>query len=124
MNKKIFTIILLILSIITVTGCGKKDKYSDKIKSFKYSFGSFNGGYIDYEIYKSDKKTMIKIEGYNGKDIKIEKEIPESDLEEISKIILDKKIYNWNKFDESDNMILDGNSFSLNVVYNNDESIG
>lgn len=119
--KKILLNILIIIMALTITGCGKKSVIKSEIKSeinsFSYNYGSYNGGYYNYSITTNDNKVTLIAEGYNGVELNINKEIDNVYLEQLSKIINNNKIYEWDGFDKRDNSILDGYSFELIINY-------
>ena len=123
MKKKILVGFLVIVGLLTLTGCGKGKKIDSEITSFNYNFGSYNGGYYSYTITDDSNKVTYIATGSNGVDLNINKEIDRSYLEQLAKIINDKKIYNWNNFNKKDDGVLDGYSFGLVVSYKNGERI-
>jgi len=117
-------VILVIAVIVILTRYAGKDtknknkkSYDGEIVGIEYSYGSYHGGYREYEIYIKNDKTYLVAKGGNGIDLNINKRIDNSVLEDISEIIEDNKIYKWYGFDKSDKHILDGYSFSLIVKY-------
>ena len=88
-----------------------------KIQRFAFAFGSFHGGYYDYEIFWADEKLIFTAEGHNGIELNIYGEIDSSVLDDISNILIRYNAYKWNEFSQSNNSILDGYSFSLKVLY-------
>lgn len=132
MKAKVLTIIsVLILIAATATSIilvinnkNKEIKPNDDIntptaaiKSFHYNYGSYNGGYHYYSIEEDDGKMMINGAGGNGVELDINKEISDDRLEELSRIINDNKIYEWDGFNEDNDGILDGYSFELKIKY-------
>jgi hypothetical protein len=96
----------------------KKEDISEKeIKLFEYSYGSFFGGYYEYSISSEDKKMIFKAKGMNGVDLDIEKEITKDEIDDLLKLIVEEDLNSWNGFDKSDEDILDGYSFSLNIKF-------
>lgn len=90
---------------------------------FKYFFGSYNGGYYEYEIYKDGDKIIFTALGINGVDLDVKREVDYSVLYNIQDIIDDNNAFKWNGFNKRDTDILDGHSFSLLVEYDTDEEI-
>ena len=123
MRRRIGLIVLFIVSIFLITGCNSKEKVESNIISFTYGFGSFTGGYYKYKINVVDNKVMFNATGFNGVELDISKEIDSTYLIQLSNIINDNKIYEWDGFDKSDNSILDGYGFSLEISYENGETI-
>lgn len=124
MKKKILILIIVMLMIIS-TGCEKKEeeKYDGKIISFSYNYGGFSKGYYNYSIEVKDDKVIFEANGHNGVDLNINKEIDSSKLEELAKLINKEKIYEWNNFEEKKEGVLDGNSFSLTIKYDDGKTI-
>ena len=91
--------------------------------NFTYNYGSYNGGYYEYNIKNKNKKNIFTAKGYNGVNLNINKEIDEYYLEQLSKIIKETNIESWNGFNKKDNKILDGYSFNLKVEYKNGKTI-
>ena len=121
-NKKF--LILLIAGVLLFVGCGKtKEEYNGKVFSFSYSFGSYFDGYCDYNLNLINN--VVKYTAYcNGNDkSNIEKEVDKSYLDEIEKIIKDNNIADWNEFNKSDDDILDGYGFSLEIGYSDGKNI-
>ena len=116
-------ILLGLIIIMLMIGCGKGKEIKSDIVSFKYNYGGYNGGYYEYSIILEDDKAMFSANGSNGVDLYIDKEIDKSYFEKLAKVINDNKIYKWNGFDETDKNILDGYSFELIVKYKDDSTL-
>ena len=125
MRKNILKISLLsFIAFIFVTGCGNKAKYNGDITSFKYHFGSGEGSIYEYDINVNNGNVMFIAKGYAGaRNLNINKQIDGSYLKQLSIIIKDNNIDNWNKFDKSAEGLLDGYSFTLEVHYSDGKVI-
>lgn len=130
MKKSIIILITIILLTIMIIGTGifimnqtNNTREPKEIESFEYNYGSYNGGYRKYKIYMEDSKRYISANGNNSINFNIEREIDKSVFDDISKIISENKIYNWDGFDKSDPDILDGYSFKLKLKYIDGEEI-
>ena len=125
--KKYFMIgmvlILVIIGLLIFNRYNNKEIYDEDIISFEYSYGGYPGGYWDYKIYTENGKTYILARGMNGVDLNINKEIDKSILEDISKIVQENKIYEWNGFNKKSSFILDGYFFSLTIKYNDGKEV-
>jgi hypothetical protein len=99
------------------------DAPTAKIESFSYNYGSYHGGYHYYAIEEEDGKMMINGAGGNGVELSINREISDDKLEELSRIINDNKIYEWNGFNKSKDGILDGYDFKLEIKYKDGKEI-
>ena len=118
MKKTILLFLLIIGSFFVVVGCKEKEKPNESaIKSFSYHYGGYNSGYYDYTIKYEDDKLVFIASGANGVDLDIHTEIDKAKLEELAKLINDKKIYEWNGFARYDKDVYDGYGFSLRVIY-------
>ncbi len=103
---------------------GGREKIDSNIIEFSYEHGSYFGGYNEYHLYYTEEGIAhIEAIGYNGSELNIDKDIDESVFGEIEKIVNEQEIYKWDGFDESDNDILDGSSFSLKIMYKDGQSI-
>jgi hypothetical protein len=103
---------------------GDREIIDSNIIEFSYEHGSYFGGYNEYHLYYTEEGIAhIEAIGYNGSELNIDKDIDESVFGEIERIVNDQEIYKWDGFDESDNDILDGSSFSLKITYKDGQSI-
>ena len=103
---------------------GDREIIDSNIIEFSYEHGSYFGGYNEYHLYYTEEGIAhIEAIGYNGSELNIDKDIDESVFGEIEKIVNEQEIYKWDGFDESDNDILDGSSFSLKIMYKDGQSI-
>ena len=66
---------------------------------------------------------MINGVGGNGVELSINQEISDDKLEELSRIINDNKIYEWNGFGKSEDGILDGYTFELEIKYKDGKEV-
>lgn len=117
--KKIFLFVITLTLVIMIgVSIFNKDKesYDEDIVNFEYSFGGYPDGYWDYQIYMKNGKTYILAKGINGVDLNIDKEVDNSVLIDIAKIVKEYEIYNWNGFNKKSN-IVDGYTFSLTIKY-------
>lgn len=127
----IIVIILIISSYFCITYFEEYKKLkiledsilSSEIVNFKYDYGSYNGGYFEYEISKSNEKTIFTAHGLNGVDLDITTEVEPSTLDDILEIVKNENITSWNNFSKSNDDILDGYSFSLEIDFENGEKI-
>lgn len=113
-------------SILFLTGCLKKPVEIKKIKSFRYSYttGYAMYSYVVYEINLEDDKYIATIKE-NGKsdDEAIKIEISEDKVLELENILKDKRVGTWDGFNKSDQDVLDGDSFSLVIYFEDGTSI-
>ena len=126
--KKIFIFGLLVISVFLITGCNKSNEIKSDIVSFKYYYGGYHGGYYKYNISKVEDDIIFTAKGSNGIKLDgikldIDKKIDKSYLKELSKIINENKIYEWNGFNKHNKDVQDGYGFSIEVNYENGEVI-
>lgn len=121
MKKKICLLVIAVFSLFLFTGCNKKT--DSEVVKFSYNYGSYNGGYYEYAINKEGKKVIYTARGMNGVSLNKNKEISKSYLKKLTKVIDKNGIVIWNGFNKSNNGVLDGYGFSLNVEYANGEKI-
>lgn len=143
MSKKKTLLISLALFVVIVTAVGvilvthpfgsdskkdknkdeKKEKYIGDITYFSYSYGSFFGGYYDYELKSEDGKVYFIAKGLNGVDLDVQCEIDSSVMKQLQEIVDKYELSKWDGFNKSDDNIMDGDSFSLTITYENGEEI-
>lgn len=125
LKKKVIIVVIIVLLLIVggiyISRNKPEDPTSNNITSFKYSFGSFTGGYYDYEIDQDGNKYIFVATGGNGVDLDVNETIDQSFLDDIQEIIQRYKVKRWNGFNKSDDDILDGHSFSLLIGYDDYE---
>ena len=118
-------VLLLLVGSVVYLASRKIEKpdviNSSNIVSFKYSFGSFFGGYYDYEIYQDGNEYIFTATGSNGVDLDINETVDHSILDDIQEIIRKYNIKKWNGFNKSNDDVLDGHGFSLFVRYDDYE---
>ena len=117
MMKKLIALGIILLCF----GCTKK--IESDITSFTYTLGYGLGGSCTYIVEAKDEKAIYKINCYGMNTTEEEKEVDASYLKELQKIIDENEIYKWDGFDKSDDGVMDGSGFSLNVSYANGKSI-
>ncbi len=133
--KKVYVIIGLI--IIVLGGCcylifRNKNKINvnelevSNIKSFYfgYSNGYMINSNIRYELKIEDEKYIAKIKPYGVDDedeltIEVSKDI----MDKASEIFKKYEVNKWDGFNKSDHNVMDGDSFSLGIWFNDDKSI-
>ena len=111
----------ILLAIILIYSKGEVDKPNLTVFSFHY--GSYNAGYYNYDITKIGESYLYVAIGQNGVELDIEKEISSKDILKLEEIISNHNIKSWDKFDENDKTTLDGNSFSLQIIYKDNKQI-
>ena len=131
------SIMVLSVLILGMTGCGLVQKRpsqpdvsssegqpenlsSARILSISYEYGSYFGGYWEFDLSLDDGQVLFYAQGSNGIDLEIDGRIvPDSVFDELQNIITDNDIILWNGFSKQDTDILDGYGFALNIDYEN-----
>ena len=112
------------LSLLLLSGCAGSKAYEGSITDFSYHYGSYFGGYYDYDLVLQDDNTVLFTAiGGNGIELGITKEVDPAILEELSSVINDNHLEKWDGFSKSDSSILDGYSFSLIVKYDDERTL-
>ncbi len=122
-GKIILPTVLAILVIFLVYQFNNKRIAQSELKEFFYSFGSYHGGYWDYNIYPvvdefGEKRFRLRANASNGYYLDIDEYVDEKVLLDISKIVNENEIYKWNGFNFSNNNVLDGYGFRIELLYN------
>ena len=115
--KKFLLGFLAVFSVFALTGCKTKTEDYGAMKSFSFNYGGYNSGYKKYSITVTGSDVYYRATGANGVDLDVIKKIDSSYIEKIQKIINKYHVSEWDGFDERDDSVLDGNSFSLNIEY-------
>ena len=123
--KKLFYIGILIM-IGALSGCLKK---KIQIKDIEYLHFTYSEGYMAnaYSVYtlelKNEKYTVtIKPTGIPDEEKKTYT-IEKGKVKELENALNGTQLYTWNGFNKVDKGVLDGDSFSLNLKYNEGNSI-
>lgn len=111
-------IVLLLLPIL-------KEKKIEKISHlyFTYTSGYAAYSYTTYTLDCSDKCILtIKPEGVSDEE-KQTVEISKEKVKEIENKLNEYNVSRWNGFSKSDKYVLDGDSFSFNLDFNDNDKI-
>ena len=98
-------------------------RYDGNIVSFSFHCGSYFGGYGEYEIKNKGGELKFSARGYNGKDVNVDKTISGEYLDRIDAVLKKYDVASWDGFNESDDDVMDGHSFSLDVEYDTGATI-
>ena len=136
---KIKYIIIIGMIILTVIGgyclvkllnseenIKEEDLDVKKIKSFymTYSNGYAMNSYTRYRLFLKDEKYFVEIKPYDTPEEELlEKEVDIIVANKIIEILKKYKVNKWNGFDKTDQNVLDGDSFSLSIVLDEDKFI-
>lgn len=89
-----------------------------------YSTSTMMYGNVIYEIEYKDNKYNLHIKPNMIPDEEaIDTEISKEDMQKIEEILNKYKVYKWDGFQKSDKYVLDGNSFSFWVYFDEDKDI-
>jgi hypothetical protein len=126
MNKIIITIgiIVLVIVLILLLKPKKKTEINNiKSMSINYTTGTYIYADILYEIECSDKCiARFKPNGVSYEE-KNEKDIDKNTIKKIENVLNKYDVIKWNGFNQNDKNVLDGNSFSVNIKYNDNKTI-
>ena len=86
---------------------------------FNYTNGYFANADIEYEIKCEDTCTYLFKDIGIDYDDAITKEISVDSVKELESILNKNKVIRWNNFSAYDKDVLDGDSFTMNINYDN-----
>ena len=126
--------ILIVLTIIILLSIGgiiimfsikrKVDIVNITKLHLSYSTSTMMNGNVIYEIEYKDNKYNLHIKPNMVPDEEaIDTEISKEDILKIEEILNKYKVYKWDGFQKSDKYVLDGNSFSFWVYFDEDKDI-
>ena len=91
--------------------------------SYRYTSGYEINSDVSYDII-CDKKCRVSIKPYGkSKEEAITKTLSTSQVDELRSILVKYNIVSWDGFKKTDKDVLDGDSFSFYLKYNNDETV-
>ena len=123
--------IILILLVVLIGISFLLEIFRDKVEDYdvesitSMNFFYTNGYDMNADVrYKIDCKEICiaTIKPYHEED-SIEIEITNDVVDKLIKVFNKYEVAKWNKFNETDKNVLDGDSFSLSVTYNNNKYI-
>ena len=120
-------LLLIVIALVIALLLLPKSK-EKKIENITHLYFTYTSGYaIDsYATYTLDcnDECILKVKQLGDKEEEtIEVEIPKEKLSVIQSKLNEYHVSRWNGFHKSDRNVLDGDSFSLNIRINQDESI-
>lgn len=121
----LFLLLIISLLIVILLFSRIKEKRIENIKHlyFTYTSGYAMYSYATYELNCTDKCILIvKPNGVSDEE-KQEVEIPKEKLEEIANKLNEYHVSRWNGFNKNDKYVLDGDSFSFNLDYNEKDKV-
>lgn len=124
-------IILFIIILILLGGLVFMFSFKKKVNivnitklHLSYSTSTMMYGNVIYDIEYKDDKYNIHIKPNMVPDEEaIETEISKEDMLKVEEILNKYKVYKWDGFQKSDKYVLDGNSFSFYVYFDEDKDI-
>lgn len=130
MKKKLLIIIsvvllltLIVFAIFMIFANKNNENYEGKIVRIEYEYGGYPDAIWEHKIYNEGEKTYVDIHARNTVFVDFNKEVDSGILDNITEIVAENKIYEWDGFDKSDRFISDGGGFILFVEYDNGETI-
>lgn len=122
---KVIITLLISLLFIPFQKFQTKINNNNKITNLTYSYttGYDINGYANYSINCTDKCTLIIKPVGNDKNDVVKKALTDKDMENLQNILNKYNIKSWNGFEKYNKNVLDGNSFSLSIIYNDDSEI-
>lgn len=127
--KKIIIPFLILLIIILVLFFIFGIKRKVIIKNIKHLRFSYTNGYAMYaytiyEIDYEDGKYILTIKPYGVPEEESQKEVIfKKDIKRIEKILNNYNVGSWNGFNKNDKNVLDGDSFSFSLRYDDDKEV-
>lgn len=128
--KKILIVLTIIIllsigGIIIMFSIKRKVDIVNIIKlHLSYSTSTMMYGNVIYEIEYKDNKYNLHIKPNMVPDEEaIDTEISKEDMQKIEEILNKHKVYKWDGFQKSDKYVLDGNSFSFWIYFDEDKDI-
>ncbi|MCR4992043.1 MAG: hypothetical protein K6A45_03260 [Lachnospiraceae bacterium] len=100
-------------------GKGSKAKPNESgITSLYYGYHGSRAGY-SYTVSSKDGKTVFEFDDSEHRDYGVmEYECDASAIEQLEKLYLDHKVYEWDGFSKTNKDVLDGDGFSLTITFN------
>lgn len=122
MKIKYVVSIIVIALVFVVTGCTKLNKKTEikDLKSFIFSYSTGNEIYsnVRYELDCNENcQITIKPSGISDED-KYEVKVDYKFGKRIEDVLNKYNVASWNGFNKSDQNVLDGDSFSIYIDYN------
>ena len=121
----LFLLLIISLLIVILLFPRIKEKRIENIKHlyFTYTSGYAMYSYATYELNCTDKCILIVKPNGVPDEEKQEVEIPKEKLEEITNKLNEYHVSRWNGFNKNDKYVLDGDSFSFNLDYNEKDKV-
>jgi len=117
---------IIVFTTLVVIKTTKKDKPINGLTymHFTYTTGYHMYAYTIYDIEYKDGKYIASIKPTDIPDEeKKEVELSNEVVTNIEKKLTEYNVSRWDGFNENDKYVLDGDSFSFNLKYDNDKNI-
>ena len=123
----LFGIIVLLIGLLVLFICNKKAE-KEKIETINsFSFFYTNGYAINtdtrYEIDCKDRCVAIIKQYGKSEEETVEVDINNDTLDKVIDLLNKYDVIKWDGFSESDQYVLDGDSFSMHFTYNIDKRV-
>ena len=120
-------LLLIVIALVIVLLLLPKLK-EKKIENITHLYFTYTSGYAmdSYATYTLDcnDECILKVKQLGDKEEEtIEVEIPKEKLSVIESKLNEYHVSRWNGFSKSDKYVLDGDSFSFNLDYNDNDKI-
>ena len=93
------------------------------ITRFTYSYGSYNGGYHEYDLSRTGDMVTFVASGGNGVNLDINTTVDPAKLDELRNLINTYAVYSWDGFHKHDDKIMDGFSFRIFMTSDDERMI-
>ena len=124
-------ILVLFVFIIIIVGAFMFIKYRNRVEisdikklHFSYSTGTMMYANVSYDLELIEGKYIVKIKpNLIPEEETITANMKNEDIEAIKNILIKYNVQRWDGFNKSDKYVLDGNSFSFIVYFDNNNSV-
>lgn len=120
------SLILLVIILPLILALLPEEKKIENIKYFRFSYstGYHMNASVSYEIDLVKDKYIVKVKPTDIPEEETKEfELSKEKVLEIENKLNEYHVSRWNKFHKVDKYVLDGNSFSLNIRMDNNETI-
>ena len=126
MKKNIISLIVIVIILLLIAlSNGGSNMEIKNIKSFTffYTTGYAMNADVRYEVECTEKCiAKIKLNGIEEEKA-IKKEMSNKEVKELEEIIDKYNINSWDGFNKTNNNVLDGDSFSLNITFKDNSNV-
>ena len=121
-------LVIIIVLLLVLLYLSRQEEYNKPIENIKSMHLSYSNGYMMnantiYDLSCEDK-CIVKIKPYLIPDNEAkEYEVSEDTMKSLEKLLSDYSVRKWDNFHKSDQYVLDGDSFSFSLYFNDGTSI-